>query len=81
MTQQNRFAEAIITATGTRANIIKSDTYALGQGELATATDVNRMYVGNASNEFKDLMGFIAPHIICLEENIITKNNEVVYIT
>lgn len=80
MPQQNRFAEVIVAGKGTRANIIKNGTYAMAQGELAIATDVNRMYIGDSNYRFQDLLNFTMPHALVFEGDVVTNNGEVVWL-
>jgi hypothetical protein len=48
MAQQNRFAEAIIAAIGTAANLFKITSFPMGPGELAFSSDTYRLYVARS---------------------------------
>ena len=50
MAQQHRFAEAVLAALGTAANLIKSTTFPMGQGELAFSSDTLRLYASHSQS-------------------------------
>jgi hypothetical protein len=81
MAQQNRFPEAIVLGKGIKTDILKSTTYALAQGEIAMATNENRIYIGDVNYIFKDLMNFVAPHIVTHDGNVVVFNGEVVWVS
>lgn len=80
MSQVNRFPPAIVVGKGTKANILKTATYAQNQGEIAMATDEKRFFVGDSTYRFEDLCNFIFPYaVVDVNGNIVTHNGEIVF--
>lgn len=76
----DRVNKAIIIGKGTKANIIKNTTYAEDQGEIGMATDENRVYIGDSSYRFQDLLNFVAPHIVTNNDEVVINSGEIVWL-
>lgn len=82
MAQADRYAPAIVLGKATNVVMQANTTYAMVQGEIAMATDQARFYIGDSSNRFADLCGFILPWVLVNGAgDIITNNGEVVWLT
>ena len=64
MAQADRFPPAIIAGKATKAVMIANSTYALNQGEIAMATDEDRVFIGDTTYRFEDLCNFVIPHLV-----------------
>lgn len=80
VTQQNRFAEAILAAIGTSATLIARTTYAMARGELAYATDTKRLYVADSNTtggDFRRVHGL--DMLVTFEGSIVCHRGEAVW--
>lgn len=77
----NRFPVIITIGKGTKANIIKNTTYAENQGEIGMATDENRVYIGDSSYRFQDLLNFVAPHIVTYNNEVLCYNGNLLFMS
>lgn len=80
MAYLDRVNKAIVIGKGTKANIIKSTTYAENQGEIGMSTDENRVYIGDSNYRFQDLLNFIAPHIVTNNGEVVINGGEITWL-
>ncbi len=77
MSQQNRFAEAIIPAIGTSTSLTASTTYPLGEGEIAYNLTTKQLYVAGstAAGDFRRVLTLNSGLDLDLTNRISTYNN------